>query len=86
MVGQGHPVWTTAQRTHFLKVSNVMKNTTVDSRARHTLRDMAWQRAKGELQAMLCTYWGAEEGEEFRVLNPLVTGFIQRVENETMLG
>lgn len=28
-----------------------------------TLRAMAWERAKGELQAMLATYWPAPRGE-----------------------
>ena len=44
------------------------------------LRGMAWQRAKGELQSMLCTLLDTEE--EFRKLNDLIDEFVEKVENE----
>jgi len=28
-----------------------------ESRELQTIRQMAWQRAKGEIESMLCTYW-----------------------------
>ena len=41
---------------------------TTDERILRTLRAQAWERAKGELQAVLQTYWdeGTEEGSTFR--------------------
>jgi len=43
-----------------------------------TLRYMAWERAKGELESMLQTYWNEPTYEKF---NEAVRDFISEVEN-----
>lgn len=51
-----------------------------DEKIIRTLRQQAWQRAKGELQAVLATYWG--EQETFDEIHKLVTTFIETVDGE----
>lgn len=51
-----------------------------DDRVIRTMRHMAWERAKGELKAMMCAYW--EDGEQFSELNKLAKEFIKKVEDE----
>lgn len=45
-----------------------------------TMRQMAWERAKGELQAVLTTYW--DEPEKFEQMNRELKKFIRKVEDE----
>lgn len=45
-----------------------------------TMRHMAWERAKGELQAMLQTYW--DNQEKFENMNAELKAFIEKVEGE----
>ena len=56
-----------------------------DSRELKTMRTMAWERAKGELQALLHTYWGLSEKEdkEFDFMEMTIEEFIKRVEDNT---
>lgn len=49
------------------------------------LRQMAWERAKGELKAMLCTFWHGDKGaggDGFEKLNDEVNTFIKKVEDD----
>ena len=55
-----------------------------DSRVRITLRDMAWERAKGELYSMLCTFWGSE-GENpkfFDEVKAAIDEFVEKIEQD----
>lgn len=45
-----------------------------------TQRQMAWARAKGELDAMLCTFWNDDEA--FTDLDAVVKEFIAKVDGE----
>ena len=45
------------------------------------MRRMAWERAKGELQSMLQTYWGNDNFLEFDVT---VREFVKKVENNAL--
>ncbi len=46
---------------------------------RMILRTMSWERAKGELQAMLNTYSGQQE--QYNILNKCVKEFISHVDD-----
>ena len=51
-----------------------------------TMRAQSWERAKGELMAMLTTFWdkeGAREGQ-FNDLHDAMTDFIKKVEEESL--
>lgn len=54
--------------------------TTSDEKTVRTLRAQAWARAKGELEAVLVSYWG--EMDKYRLMNELVEKFIKTVEDE----
>ncbi|KKL62082.1 hypothetical protein LCGC14_2188800 [marine sediment metagenome] len=45
------------------------------------MRRMAWERAKGELQSMLQTYWGSDNFEEFDMA---VKEFVNKVEDNAL--
>lgn len=51
-----------------------------DERVLSTLRHMAWERAKGELAAVLSSYWG--EMERFTKMDKAVSDLIALVEGE----
>lgn len=52
-----------------------------------TLRQMAWERAKGELQSILYTYWYGEKiPDDFEKVEKGIKDFIAFMENETSLG
>jgi len=63
-----------------------------DYRILRTLRQMAWQRAKGELHAVLETYWGRHmpeldnEAIEFKDVSGRIYRFIQEMDSETPLA
>ena len=44
-----------------------------------TQRMMAWSRAKGELDSMLCTYWN--NSEAFKEMEKQIKKFVDRVES-----
>ncbi len=48
-------------------------------------RDMAWQRAKGELNSILVTYYDNERNEH-RNVKQKFNDFIELIENETCIG
>lgn len=48
------------------------------SRELKTLRAMSWERAKGELRAMLNTYW--DEPDKFSAMDAELDKFIKQVE------
>lgn len=52
-----------------------------------TLRCMAWERAKGELQAILNTFWGKdkEESENYCKASEVINEFIFKVEDEGLI-
>ena len=51
-----------------------------------TLRAQAWERAKGELQAVLVTYYGGyEDDAPFKQLDPLVKAFVKEVEDRGLI-
>ena len=51
-----------------------------DDKFLRTLRTMAWQRAKGEINAMLNTYW--KEDDKHTQLRALFIDFVSNVESE----
>jgi len=51
-----------------------------DERILSTLRLQAWERAKGELNSMLQSYWGFDG--KFESMDEAVTDFIEKVESE----
>jgi len=58
--------------------------TTDEYRTQITLRQMAWQRAKGELLSILETYWNGEA--DFERLQDYIMKFIDIIENESPLA
>jgi hypothetical protein len=50
-----------------------------DDRILRTLRMQAWERTKGELNAILSTYWG--EPEKFPEMYKITTDFIKHIED-----
>lgn len=50
----------------------------IDEKVLATLRQQAWKRAKGELEAMLPTFWGAQE--KHSRLRDAISKFIDEVE------
>lgn len=51
-----------------------------DNHILRTLRAQAWERAKGELRAVLSTYWGGHHN--FPAINEKVTKFISEIDDE----
>ena len=45
------------------------------------MRRMAWERAKGELQSMIQTYWGNDNFKEF---DTAVKEFVNKVEDNAL--
>lgn len=59
-----------------------------DSYVLRTLRAQAWARAKGEMSAMLDTFWcaaGTPEAKQFETLFEYVTGFIKTIDDNGMV-
>jgi hypothetical protein len=52
----------------------------MDNRILISLRNMAWERAKGELKSILETYWGNED-DQFDKINDKINNFIKDVED-----
>ena len=53
-----------------------------DDRILRTLRGQSWERAKGELCAMLSTFWGGHGNDEsFRDADKAIKEFIKHVED-----
>ncbi len=50
-----------------------------DSRLMHTIRVMAWERAKGEMRSMLHSYW--DDASAFRMLDHKIEAFIKDIED-----
>ena len=58
------------------------KEKKVEDRVLRTLRAQAWERAKGELQAVLHTYWdGPGNDQKFREMDAAVKQLISTVED-----
>lgn len=54
---------------------------TTDERILRTLRAQAWERAKGELQSVLQTYWDGHGGDgKFKDMDAAVKAFVAKVE------
>ena len=53
----------------------------MDDKILKTMRYMAWNRAKGELQSMLDTYWSGSY-EEFNAMKKAIDEFIVDVEDK----
>ena len=52
-----------------------------NSRVLRTLRDQAWERAKGELEALLSTYY--DDKEEFDTADGIIRRFIEDFEDNS---
>lgn len=52
----------------------------MDDKILKTMRYMAWNRAKGELQSMLDTYWSGSH-EKFNAMKKAIDEFIVDVED-----
>ena len=50
-----------------------------------TLRHQAWDRAKGELNSMMGTFWHGETGKCYEELDKAIKDFIKAVEDENLL-
>lgn len=52
-----------------------------------TLRGQAWERAKGELQAVLQTYWdGPEKDQKYRAMAAAVNQLVSTVEENGLVS
>lgn len=51
-----------------------------ESREIRNMRHMAWERAKGELRAMLHTFWS--DGPQYNELKEAINDFIVQVEDD----
>lgn len=49
-----------------------------ESKEIQVLRLMAWERAKGELESLMYTYWGSEE--KYMAMRKAVDDFVKDVE------
>ena len=49
-----------------------------------SLKQMAWNRAKGELLSILAGYWGRQD--EYERLRSIFYEFIEKIENESQLA
>lgn len=58
----------------------MLDNQTIHDRFLKTMRIQAWEKAKGELNAMMHTFWGGDDG--FGPLDKVVRQFIKKVEDE----
>lgn len=56
---------------------------TTQTEVLQTMRAMAWERAKGEMRSILCTYW--DEAENFSALHDEIGIFIKKVEGNGLL-
>lgn len=56
-----------------------------DFRLMMTLRFQAWNRAKGELNSLLDTYWTATGDGGYDELKIEINEFIKKIENKGML-
>lgn len=55
---------------------------TNDERVMRTLRAQAWERAKGEMEAVLQTYWdGPGNDDKYRAMAAAVKDFVAHVED-----
>ena len=52
-----------------------------DSREVRVLRGMAWERAKGELKGMLCTYTNSVN---YKLMKQAFNEFVKKVEDESL--
>lgn len=50
---------------------------------KHMLRTMAWEKAKGQLMAALCTFEG--ERERFDIVSGVIDDFISKIDDEGLL-
>jgi hypothetical protein len=50
-----------------------------DDKTIRTMRNMAWERAKGELRAMAQTYW--KEDSKYQKIMHIFDAFVEEVEN-----
>lgn len=46
------------------------------------MRQMEWERVKGGLEAMLCTFYGDDELAKYNKLTKAITTFVTDVEKE----
>lgn len=52
-----------------------------DERVIRAMRTMAWERAKGEMQSMLHTYYESSTGDYFQQFNHAFREFVRKVED-----
>jgi len=45
------------------------------------MRHMAWERAKGELRSMPCTFWGDNDDEQYSILSKKIEEFIKDIQS-----
>jgi len=50
----------------------------VDSREIKTMRNMAWNRIKGELEGVLLSFWDDLTNDEFQELDHLIHKFMEK--------
>ena len=51
-----------------------------DHRVLQVLRCQAWDRAKGELQSMLVTFYGSGQDNKFKKLSDAIYRFVEEIE------
>ena len=52
----------------------------MEDRVIRNLRNMAWERAKGELKSMLHTFW--DKNDNFLILDQEIKKFIKKIEDD----
>lgn len=55
-----------------------------EERTQHILRAQAWERAKGELNAMRHTFYGEREGHQYDEFKKVLKAFIKSVEDNDL--
>jgi hypothetical protein len=53
-----------------------------DTREIRTMRNMAWERAKGELNSVLVTYW--DDDEKYQPMKEAIEEFVNKIEGEAL--
>ena len=52
-----------------------------EERVLKAMRQMAWEKAKGQMEAMLCTFYAEYDGDQYGDFVNAMVDFVSRVEN-----
>jgi len=70
-----------------VRISNTQKKgIMMDSKEIRVMRFMAWERVKGEMEAILAAFWDDDEGENYKKLHKLFHDFMDKIDNDSPLA